>query len=126
MCGCEQVSFDAPAAQVYEWKDSLTDAVGWVVLHSIANQVSGGGIFMHGNASLQETCDIARNMAAKFTVCAPQIGGAKAGIRFNHRDPRATGVLRRFIVAHRLLLANSWVGASAPSAHLCVLLCFPF
>lgn len=39
----------------------------------------------------------------------PQIGGAKAGIRFDHRDARANGVLRRFINDNRVLLANSWV-----------------
>lgn len=103
------MTFEGGPAQVYEWKDTKTEAIGWVVLHSVANRVSGGGIFMHAGATEQETADIARNMALKFTVTAPQIGGAKAGIRFNHRDPRASGVLRRFIHDHRVLLSNSWV-----------------
>lgn len=93
------------------WCDSETDAVGWVVLDKIINNVSGGGIFMHSNASLKETCDIAKNMTKKFTVTSPQIGGAKAGIRFDHRDPRAKEVLRRFIIANALLLKNVWVTA---------------
>ncbi len=50
-------------------------------------------------------------MARKFTVTDPQIGGAKAGIRFDHRDPRAREVLRRFIRANEQLLRSSWVTA---------------
>lgn len=47
----------------------------------------------------------------QFTVCDPQIGGAKAGIRFDHLDPRASGVLQRFLVWARPLLENVWVTA---------------
>jgi glutamate dehydrogenase (NAD(P)+) len=100
-----------PPKQIFEWKDSKTDASGWIVLDEIINGVSGGGIYMHGNATFEETADIAKNMTRKFTVCDPQIGGAKAGIRFDHRDPRAEGVLKRFICAHVLLLRNVWVTA---------------
>jgi glutamate dehydrogenase (NAD(P)+) len=106
-----QISFNSPTA-VFHWKDPLpTGAEGWVVLDKIINQVSGGGIFMHKVASLKEVIDIASNMSFKFTVTNPQIGGAKAGIRFDHKDPRATGVLRRFILAHNSLLQNVWVTA---------------
>lgn len=96
---------------VFEWKDSETEAIGWVVLDEIINGVAGGGIFMHDNATVQETADIAQNMSKKFTVTDPQIGGAKAGIRFNHRDPRAKDVLRRFINANAQILKNVWVTA---------------
>jgi tyrosyl-tRNA synthetase len=97
---------------VFEWADpEPTGAVGWVVLDKIINGIAGGGIFMHSNATMQETADIARNMSRKFTVCDPQIGGAKAGIKFDHRDPEAKAVLRRFIIANGHLLRNVWVTA---------------
>ena len=44
-------------------------------------------------------------------VLVGQIGGAKAGIRFNHLDPRAEGVLRRFLAWARPFLENVWVTA---------------
>lgn len=77
----------------------------------VINSVSGGGIFMSPKATMQEAADIARNMSKKFTVTEPQIGGAKAGIRFDHTDPRAKEVLRRFILDNANLLNNVWVTA---------------
>jgi len=106
-----QNTSNVPTA-IFYWKDSLpTGAEGWVVLDRIINQISGGGIFMHKDATLQEVMDIARNMSYKFTVTKPQIGGAKAGIRFDYRDSRAKGVLRRFILDNSSILRNVWVTA---------------
>lgn len=96
---------------VFEWNDKETDAVGWVVFDNVINGVSGGGIFMHPGATMEEVAAIAKNMSRKFTVTDPQIGGAKAGIKFDHRDPRAKEVLRRFILANEGLLRNYWVTA---------------
>jgi tyrosyl-tRNA synthetase len=93
------------------WRDSATDAEGWIVFDRVINGVAGGGIFMHSLATEQEVKDIAHNMSLKFTVCDPQIGGAKAGIRFNHTDSRASGVLKRFIIDNAVLLKNTWVTA---------------
>ena len=96
---------------IFEWRDKETDAVGWVVFDRVINGVTGGGIFMHINCFVDEVAAIAKNMSRKFTVCSPQIGGAKAGIKFDHRDPRAKEVLRRFILANGMLLRNYWVTA---------------
>lgn len=96
---------------VHNWTDQETGATGFVVIDCSINAVAGGGIFMHAHATVDETADIARNMSRKFTVCDPQIGGAKAGIRFDHRDPRAKDVLRRFIVDNVELLRSCWVTA---------------
>lgn len=105
-------SSDYNPRAIFEWQDSeSTGAVGWVVLDEVINGVAGGGIFMHGAATQEETADIARNMSRKFTVTDPQIGGAKAGIRFDHRDSRAKEVLQRFIIANGHLLKNAWVTA---------------
>ena len=101
-----------PEPVVFSWEDSEpTGAVGWVVADRFTNGVAGGGIFCHAAASLQEVKDIARNMSRKFTVTDPQIGGAKAGLRFDHKDPRFGGVLERFIYHFRALLRSAWVTA---------------
>lgn len=98
--------------QVYDWKDNQpTGAEGWVCFVRPCNGVCGGGIFMSPTATEGETLDIAANMAKKFTVTDPQIGGAKAGIRFDPADPRAESVLKRFIIHFAPLLKNSWVTA---------------
>eukprot|EP00118_Oscarella_pearsei_P002075 m.9420 g.9420 ORF g.9420 m.9420 type:complete len:457 (+) comp21345_c0_seq1:48-1418(+) len=96
---------------VFEWKDRLTTATGWVVLDRVINGVSGGGTFMQPTATQEETSDIARNMSLKFTVTDPQIGGGKAGIRFDPADPQAENVLRRFLNDHAVLIRNVWVTA---------------
>lgn len=101
----------AEPAFVLPWQDKKTEAVGWIVIDRPINQIAGGGIFMHPDATEQETADIAYNMSRKFTVCDPQIGGAKAGIRFDHRDPRAKAVLTRFIQDNENTLRTMWVTA---------------
>ena len=62
------------AEAVFHWQDNMhTGAEGWIVWDTIINGVSGGGIFMHANATEAETAAIARNMTRKFTVCDPQV-----------------------------------------------------
>lgn len=100
-----------PPELVFPWFDTLTSAQGWVVVDKVINGMCGGGIFMSPGTTEQEVADIARNMSYKFTVTDPQIGGAKAGIRFSPADPRAKGVLRRFINANEKLLRTFWVTA---------------
>ncbi len=97
---------------IFHWTDPQpTGAEGWVVLDTIVNQVTGGGIFMKADTSLEEVSDVARNMSWKFTLTAPQIGGAKAGIRYDHTRADAPDVLRRFLIDQRQLLTNVWVTA---------------
>lgn len=101
----------SPPAAVFEWKDKESEAVGWVVMDKITNGIGGGGIFMHPSATVEEVGDIAKNMTRKFTVTRPQIGGAKAGIRYDHTRPDAKQVLRRFILHNAALLWGPWVTA---------------
>ena len=97
---------------VYDWKDSEpTNAIGWYVVDTIINNVTGGGIFMSPTATQQEVADIAANMTKKFTVTSPQIGGGKGGIRFDPSDPRAQQVLRRYIIALKLIFQTFVVTA---------------
>ncbi|MFF2062819.1 Glu/Leu/Phe/Val dehydrogenase dimerization domain-containing protein [Streptomyces sp. NPDC058200] len=95
-------------AKVFHWRDDLTPAQGWLVIHSLVGGVAGGGLFMHPNVSLSEVADLAATMTLKNTLQRPQFGGGKGGIRFDPHAPEAEGVLRRFMLAHRDVIAREW------------------
>ena len=84
---------------VFDWKDSETEAEGWVVINSLRGGAAGGGTRMHPRVDKREVESLAKTMEVKFTVSGPQIGGAKSGIKFDPKDPRKEGVLKRWYAA---------------------------
>lgn len=84
---------------VFEWKDSETEAEGWVVINSLRGGAAGGGTRMRPGLDKREVISLAKTMEVKFTVSGPAIGGAKSGINFNPTDPRKKGVLERWYKA---------------------------
>jgi len=84
---------------VFEWKDSETDAEGWIVINSLRNGSAGGGTRMRKGLDKREVESLAKTMEVKFTVAGPPIGGAKSGINFDPADPRKKGVLERWYKA---------------------------
>jgi glutamate dehydrogenase/leucine dehydrogenase len=91
---------------VFEWKDSHTEAEGWVVINSLRGGAAGGGTRMRLGLDKREVESLAKTMEIKFTVSGPQIGGAKSGINFDPRDPRKTEVLERWYAAVTPLLKH--------------------
>ena len=91
---------------VFEWQDSETDAVGWVVINSLRGGAAGGGTRMRKGLTRYEVLSLAKTMEVKFTVCGPPIGGAKSGINFDPLDPRKREVLSRWYKAVSPLLKN--------------------
>jgi glutamate dehydrogenase/leucine dehydrogenase len=91
---------------VFEWKDALTEAEGWVVINSLRGGAAGGGTRMRLGLDKREVESLAKTMEIKFTVSGPQIGGAKSGINFDPRDPRKKGVLERWYAAVAPLLKH--------------------
>ena len=91
---------------VFEWSDEQTDAQGWVVINSLRNGAAGGGTRMRAGLSKEEVISLAKVMEIKFSVCGPDIGGAKSGINFNPNDPRRDEVLKRWYQAVFPLLKN--------------------
>jgi glutamate dehydrogenase/leucine dehydrogenase len=89
---------------VFEWKDSETEAEGWVVINSLRGGAAGGGTRMHAGLDKREVESLAKTMEIKFTVSGPPIGGAKSGINFDPNDPRKAGVLHRWYTAVMPLL----------------------
>ena len=91
---------------VFEWKDSETEAEGWVVINSLRGGAAGGGTRMRLGLDKREVESLAKTMEVKFTVSGPAIGGAKSGINFDPRDPRKRGVLERWYRAVFPILKN--------------------
>lgn len=89
---------------VFEWKDSQTEAEGWVVINSLRGGAAGGGTRMRVGLDKHEVESLAKTMEVKFTVSGPPIGGAKSGINFDPNDPRKAGVLERWYQAVMPLL----------------------
>jgi len=91
---------------VFEWKDSETEAEGWVVINSLRGGAAGGGTRMRKGLDKHEVTSLAKTMEIKFTVSGPPIGGAKSGINFDPNDPRKKGVLERWFMAVSPLLKS--------------------
>jgi glutamate dehydrogenase/leucine dehydrogenase len=91
---------------VFEWHDTETDAEGWVVINSLRGGAAGGGTRMRKGLTKDEVVSLAKVMEIKFSVCGPNIGGAKSGINFDPNDPRRTEVLKRWYKAVFPLLKN--------------------
>jgi len=91
---------------VFEWKDSETEAEGWIVINSLRNGSAGGGTRMRKGLNKREVESLAKTMEIKFTVAGPPIGGAKSGINFDPNDPRKKEVLKRWYKAAYPLLKH--------------------
>jgi glutamate dehydrogenase/leucine dehydrogenase len=91
---------------VFEWKDSESEAEGWVVINSLRGGAAGGGTRMRVGLDKKEVLALAKTMEVKFTVSGPPIGGAKSGINFDPADPRKHEVLKRWYKAVFPLLKN--------------------
>lgn len=91
---------------IFEWKDTETDAVGWVVINSLRGGAAGGGTRMRKGLTKYEVLSLAKTMEIKFTVCGPPIGGAKSGINFDPNDAKKKGVLQRWYKAVSPLLKH--------------------
>lgn len=91
---------------VFEWTDQETGAKGWVVINSLRGGAAGGGTRMRKGLNREEVISLAKVMEVKFSVCGPDIGGAKSGINFDPNDPRKDGVLKRWYKAVIPLLKN--------------------
>lgn len=91
---------------VFHWKDPYTDAQGWTVINSLRGGAAGGGTRMRKGLDQREVESLAKTMEIKFSVCGPNIGGAKSGINFDPSDPRKNEVLQRWYAAVFPILKN--------------------
>jgi glutamate dehydrogenase (NAD(P)+) len=94
-----------------QWTDSQTGAVGYLVVHTLRGGLATGGTRMRAGCTVSEVEDLARGMANKTATFDLPIGGAKGGIDFDPKDPRAVEVLERFCEAMRPWIDSHWVTA---------------
>lgn len=93
------------------WTDEVTGAVGHLVVHTLVSGLATGGTRMRVGCTLSEVEDLAQAMSAKMAAFEIPVGGAKGGIDFDPKDPRATGVLERFYAAMHPWPHRHWVTA---------------
>ncbi|MAJ89711.1 MAG: amino acid dehydrogenase [Flavobacteriales bacterium] len=89
---------------IFEWKDTESEAEGWIVINSLRGGAAAGGTRMRVGVTKEEVLALAKTMEVKFTVSGPHIGGGKSGINFNPKDPRKKEVLKRWYAAAKPLL----------------------
>lgn len=95
-----------PPEITFHWKDTQTNAEGWIVINSLRGGAAGGGTRMRVGLDKNEVLSLAKTMEVKFTISGPSIGGAKSGINFDPADSRKNGVLQRWFKAVTPLLKN--------------------
>jgi glutamate dehydrogenase (NAD(P)+) len=93
------------------WTDPVTGAHGYLVVHSLVSGIATGGTRMRAGCTMGEVEDLARGMANKTATFNLPVGGAKGGVDFDPKDPRAFGVLTRFCEFLRPWLDSRWVTA---------------
>ena len=91
---------------IFEWKDTETDAEGWIVINSLRGGAAAGGTRMRKGVTKDEVLALAKTMEVKFTVSGPPIGGGKSGINFDPKDNRKNEVLNRWFKAAKPLLKS--------------------
>jgi glutamate dehydrogenase (NAD(P)+) len=83
------------------WTDPVTERHGWIVIDRLVGGLAGGGTRLRRGCSLEEVERLARAMSLKNGTLAIPVGGAKAGVDVDPRDPAAYSTLVRFIRAMR-------------------------
>lgn len=94
-----------------EWFDEETGALGYLIIDSLVQGMATGGTRMRAGCTIDEVADLARGMSNKTAAFDLPVGGAKGGIDFDPKDPRALDVLTRFCEAMRPFLDRHWVTA---------------
>jgi glutamate dehydrogenase (NAD(P)+) len=96
------------------WTDPDTGARGYVVIDTLMRGVSAGGLRMRPGCTIEEVTDLARVMTLKDAIAYQPgslhrpFGGSKGGIDFDPLDPRAEGVLARYLMAMKPLILTCW------------------
>ena len=94
-----------------QWIDDVTGATGYLVIDTMVQGMATGGTRMRAGCTVTEVEDLARGMSNKTAAFDLPIGGAKGGVDFDPKDPRAVDVLTRFYEAMRPYLDRHWVTA---------------
>jgi glutamate dehydrogenase (NAD(P)+) len=83
--------------------------LGWLCVDSVVDGVSFGGFRMTPDVTRDEVEELARCMTLKLAAHGSPVGGAKAGIRIDPRDPDSDALLAFFAAEVRDLLTDTVV-----------------
>ncbi|MFI1506886.1 Glu/Leu/Phe/Val dehydrogenase dimerization domain-containing protein [Streptomyces sp. NPDC020597] len=104
---------DAPLLSL-TWTDEVTGRQGFLVVDRLVRGVCSGGLRMRRGCTLAEVTGLARGMSLKEALhydpdaAYVPLGGAKGGIDCDPRDPRAYGILVRYLRAMRPYVESCW------------------
>ncbi|MDQ0687696.1 glutamate dehydrogenase (NAD(P)+) [Streptomyces achromogenes] len=104
---------DAPLLSL-TWTDDVTGRRGFLVVDRLVRGVCSGGLRMREGCTLAEVTGLARGMSLKEALhydpgaAYVPLGGAKGGIDCDPRDPRAYGMLVRYLRAMRPYVESCW------------------
>ncbi len=90
------------------WTDPVTGHQGYAVIDRTVNGLAGGGTRMRAGVTLEEVERLARTMSYKNGAFNLPGGGAKGGVDIDPGDPRARGLLLRYVRAMRPLYRSGW------------------
>ncbi|MEV6841331.1 Glu/Leu/Phe/Val dehydrogenase dimerization domain-containing protein [Streptomyces sp. NPDC051133] len=96
------------------WTDHVTGRRGFLVVDRLVRGVASGGLRMRPGCTLEEVAGLARGMTMKEALhYNPEgryvpLGGAKGGIDCDPQDPRAYGLLVRYLRAMRPYVESCW------------------
>lgn len=82
--------------EIIEVSDSRIGLQGWVVIDSVREGLSFGGLRMHPSVDLEVVRGLAESMTYKLAGHGLPVGGAKGGIRGDPRDPAFRSKVSRF------------------------------
>lgn len=82
---------------------------GYLIIDSLINGLSAGGLRMCEGLTEDEVARLARTMTYKFAAADIPMGGAKAGIALDPRHPAKREVIEIFAKAIRPILAEKYI-----------------
>jgi glutamate dehydrogenase (NAD(P)+) len=96
------------------WTDEVTGRQGFLVIDRLIRGAASGGLRMREGCTLDEVRDLARGMTLKEAVVYSPgdryvpFGGGKGGIDCSPYDPRARGLMKRYVAAMKPLIERYW------------------
>jgi glutamate dehydrogenase (NAD(P)+) len=89
--------------------DEALDFTGWVIVDSLINGLSAGGVRMRKGLTEREVGRLARAMTHKFAAAQIPLGGAKSGLDADPRRSDKEQVIKRFAELIQPMLSSLYL-----------------
>ncbi len=90
-------------------RDPEIDLTGFIVIDTLVNNMSAGGLRMSSNVSLEEVEELATVMTKKYKLAGVEMGGAKSGIIYHPEKHDRDMLIKRFAQLAQPLLVNNYL-----------------